>query len=545
MAKTGQERPRQAAYRLPGRLIFWTALGALLLAAAGLILAGQQASAQAGSQVYLPLIANYKPLQTSHAKYFSVYEGSKTCTPCHKQEAAEVHGSAHYQWKGDTPSVPNLGTAGKLGGINDFCGYPDINWIGLMTNLDGKTVDGGCSTCHTGLGLKPDPSASAEQLENIDCLICHSETYRRKVQEENGRFRFVPAPEKMTVSLLEGITDITLPNRAACLSCHVYAGGGSNNKRGDLEAAHINPPSASFDVHMASKAIGGAGLGCTDCHTTRDHRIAGRGVDLRETDLAQPVRCTNCHPAQPHDSAELNRHTARVDCAACHIPFFAKITSTDMLRDFRSAEVDQARRLYEPSIERRQAVTPEYRFWDGRSYIYEFGTPAAAGSSGRVLMAGPLGDINTTGAKIYPFKHHQAVQAVDPVTQFIIPLKMGLLFQTGNVDQAVRQGAAAVGWGLPQGYDFIQTERYMGIFHEVSPADEALACADCHEGSRMDFAALGYGVKTSRNGRPLCASCHEDKSDEWKTNFFQRVHDKHVRDERAACTECHTYTPAP
>ena len=164
----------------------------------------------------------------------------------------------HYQFKGDTPYVANLGVAGKLGGINDFCGYPDISWISILTNLDGIKVDGGCSVCHAGLGVKPTASATQAQLENIDCLVCHSASYRRKVVDiGGGQFRFVPAPERMSVPLTYGITAITLPGRDTCLACHIGAGGGPNNKRGDLEPAHINPPTASFDVHMASRELGG------------------------------------------------------------------------------------------------------------------------------------------------------------------------------------------------------------------------------------------------------------------------------------------------
>jgi hypothetical protein len=505
-----------------------------------------EALAQSTSWIYLPLImksATTSP--TSHQGLFTVYEGSKTCMTCHPSSATEVHGSSHYQWRGDTPFVENLGIAGKLGGINDFCGYPDISWISQLTNLDGVIVDGGCSVCHTGMGSKPELTASQAQLENIDCLVCHSESYRRKVEMVGGQFRFVPAPERMAVPLVEGITDITLPNRATCLACHVGAGGGPNNKRGDIENAHLNPPSASFDVHMASEKLGGADLACTDCHTTENHRMSGRGVDLRETDSSIPLDCTKCHEAKPHNNSSLDRHTDRVDCTTCHIPYFAKITSTDMIRDFRTTEVYEAKRLYEPTITRDAMVVPEYLFWNGFSTFYEFGTPAMPRNNGKVLMAGPVGSINDPTAKIYPFKHHLAFQAIDPVTKRILPLKMGTLFQTGNVDLATTEGAAAVNWLLPQGYQFIQTERYMGIFHEVSPADEALACADCHEGDRMDFDALGYGVKGTREGDPLCASCHEDKSGEWAGEFFVKVHDKHVRDKEIACQECHTFTPAP
>ena len=44
-----------------------------------------------------------------------------------------------------------------------------------------------------------------------------------------------------------------------CLDCHTKAGGGNNFKRGDIEEAHRNA-SASFDVHLAPKSAGGAGL---------------------------------------------------------------------------------------------------------------------------------------------------------------------------------------------------------------------------------------------------------------------------------------------
>jgi hypothetical protein len=39
----------------------------------------------------------------------------------------------------------------------------------------------------------------------------------------------------------------------------------------------------------------------------------------------------------------------------------------------------------------------------------------------------------------------------------------------------------------------VDTVRYMGIFHEVEPAKNALRCLDCHsEGGRIDWQALGY-----------------------------------------------------
>ncbi len=90
----------------------------------------------------------------SHADRFTSFEGTKTCLACHKEQALEVHASVHYQWQGDTGDLIDSSTpkAGKLGGINDFCIYPDINWIGKLTNVNGALVDGGCAKCHAGLG---------------------------------------------------------------------------------------------------------------------------------------------------------------------------------------------------------------------------------------------------------------------------------------------------------------------------------------------------------------------------------------------------------
>jgi hypothetical protein len=289
---------------------------------------------------------------------------------------------------------------------------------------------------------------------------------------------------------------------------------------------------------MASRSLGGAGLTCTDCHTSQNHRIAGRGVDLRPTDLDVPVRCTNCHTSSPHDDSQLNQHTDRVDCAVCHIPHFAKVTSTDMFRDYsRDGVLDVEKRLYEPYIERQANVVPAYRFWNGMSQFYIFGEPAQTNADGRVEMAGPVGSITDNNAKIYPFKHHLAVLPQDPVTRRILPAKLGILFQTGDTDAAIRQGASELGWALPSGYDFVNAERYMGIFHEVSPANEALSCDDCHSSNgRMDFDALGYTPVSTRNGRPLCSSCHESES-----GSFTSIHSRHVDRENINCSVCHTF----
>ena len=484
----------------------------------------------------------------SHANRYTTYEGSKTCTCCHPGMAEEVHASVHYQWNGDTPDVINSVGGGKMQGMNGFCTYPAINFIGILTNLDGNMVSAGCAQCHVGMGAKPLPDATEAQLENIDCLICHSKEYKRKVVKlPDNSFTFAPDESKMKVPLLKAITDIQATPNDTCINCHAYAGGGQNNKRGDIEESHRNP-TRDFDVHMASEADGGAGLTCVDCHDVSDHRIAGRGVDLRPTDLDVKVNCTKCHDAEPHDSARLNQHTGRVDCTVCHIPEFSRGSSTEMYRDFSVPEIHPVKRLYEPELHREQNVIPEYRFWDGTSFVYTQGEPASVDPyTGYYTMASPIGEVTSDGAKIYPFKVHYAYQPIDNETDVFIPLKMGIYFTTANVDLATTTGASLTGLMLTDGYDFVESERYMGIFHEVAPADDALSCSDCHfGGDRMDFDMLGYTPANAEyNNKPLCASCHDDYSNVWQpSQFFSAVHEKHVEDIPFNCIVCHTFNIA-
>jgi hypothetical protein len=252
------------------------------------------------------------------------------------------------------------------------------------------------------------------------------------------------------------------------------------------------------------------------------------------------VACSNCHGTAPHDSADINKHLKRVDCTTCHIPTYAKGAPTDMVRDWsQPGDLDPVSGLFEPHMTKASNVTPVYGFFNGRSRFYQFGAPAVPGSNGKVLMAGPLGSVQEPGAKIVAMKRHEGKQPMDPVTQRLYPLKIGIFFQSGDVDTAVAQGAAAVGWTY-NGHTFAETERYMGLYHEVAGHDQALSCATCHDQNRLDFAALGYTPLSTRNGRPLCSSCHEAKSNPG----FYNLHNKHVKDKKLDCSNCHTFSKA-
>jgi hypothetical protein len=478
------------------------------------------------------------PSLASHQDRFSQYEGTKTCLECHRGRAESAHASVHYQWLGDSSRMTNPPgpLAGKLGGINDFCIYPDINWIGRLTNLDGAQVDGGCAKCHVGSGLKPSAQASQEQLENIDCLVCHAPGYKRAIKEVDGALKFTPDEAAMGMSATQAAWQVARPTNESCLSCHANGGGGNNYKRGDISQAML-APSKDLDVHLAS------GMSCLDCHIASDHRIAGRGVDLRPIDSNAPVSCLNCHGEAPHSNTDLNRHTGRVDCTVCHIPTFARQTPTEMTRDWASSgDVHASTRLYEPHGQFQSNVTPVYKFFNGKSSFYRFGDSAQPSASGRVVMAQPEGSISESGVKLHAFKRHLGNQPMDPVTKALLPIKIGVFFQYGDIEEAVRQGVAALGWA-DHGYTFQATERYMGIYHQVAPANRAVSCSQCHGGSRIDFKGLGYAPKESRKGKPLCLSCHGDESeDRAGGTYFYDVHQEHAREQGINCAECHGFS---
>ena len=385
-----------------------------------------------------------------------------------------------------------------------------------MTNLDLTTTVTGCGACHVGRGLLPSPTSSQAQLDNIDCLMCHSDLYKRVGAMINGQAVFINDPTMNIGAATAAIQNP--PSRASCLTrCHVTAGGGPGFKQGDIDPLQIDPPKA-LDVHMASTTNGGAGFDCLDCHRHNNHHIAGRGNDLRETDLTNKVDCLNCHTNPPHAAADINRHISRVHCTVCHIPAFARNTPTDMFRDFTTTVPYTPSNRYEPTRTFAANVMPTYAWFNGLSYYYEFGKPITLQAGGKFLMAYPLGDINDSTAKIHAFKLHQAKVGYDLGARRQIPMKSKVLWETGNIDQALRQGAAEVGWNI-SGYSFATAQRYFSLYHEVAPKENALQCANCHVSTgRLDFKALGYQVRATRGVEPLCTSCHEDKGN---VNFYQ------------------------
>ena len=271
------------------------------------------------------------------------YNGPATCIGCHQTEATEMLQSLHMQWSGPTPDLTNTSgeALGKgVGGINTFCTYA----------MSSKSA---CFSCHVRAdGNAPDPV----KAEDVDCLMCHSDIYQRTfVTDPNntetvtnidgvtktyvfgkvdgqGNYTTVPDFAKMPAgtNMVNVARTVHLPTNQSCLRCHAKAGGGDWTKRGDMGVNSANA-TVEQDVHLAKD---GADLSCVDCHSALNHKIAGRGIDLRQTEAKAPT-CQSCHNAAPHSSSTLNRHAqGQVSCQVCHIREYAKGGATEMSRDW-------------------------------------------------------------------------------------------------------------------------------------------------------------------------------------------------------------------
>ncbi|MEA1906976.1 MAG: hypothetical protein U9N12_08515, partial [Euryarchaeota archaeon] len=387
------------------------------------------------------------------------YTGAATCLACHQEEGEDFATSVHNTWMGEgTHIVGKEGEAtGKLVGVNEFC-------VGTESN------DALCGKCHAGYGLFENDFS----VEKIDCLICHAPNYKKT---STG-----PDPSIDATAAARGVG---LPTREMCLRCHATAGGGDNNKRGDIELAMgATEVSRDLDVHMS------AGMTCQDCHTFEDHHVSGRGMDLRIDDTDTPTTCDDarCHGEEPHyEGSMYNQHTDRIYCTACHVTAYGKVQTVEMSRDWENRSPNDNNALhvtkYPPHIVRESNPAPIHVWWNRWSEILDIADPAVPDNDGFVMMAKPVGGIDNPASKIYAARLHLGRQPWDGT--YLLPFQTMTVLMSDNMTQALFVSTGKI-------YDpirYVNAKRYMGLFHGVPPKDEALTCKDCHEDHVIDFEA--------------------------------------------------------
>ncbi|MDX2504256.1 MAG: hypothetical protein QNL62_07245, partial [Gammaproteobacteria bacterium] len=459
--------------------------------------------------------------------------------------------------------------------------------------------------------LAPNSSEAHKQMANIDCLTCHQEVYKRfpdwtesgegftdlvlmnlqenpdgSLVQSDGNvvvrsgfsgipnvtpgsldFQFLPAGSDtlpaevpmapMSLTTLEAAQNVHKTTRQSCLNCHATAGGGDGTKRGDMAKENANP-SLALDMHMSPD---GENLACADCHEAvgdngEGHRMRGRGLDLRPSDVSERFTCENsgCHSAQPHGDfssttgSSKDKHATRVACQTCHIPAYAKAdVGTETARDWQdphpTATACNGRGGWLPREDKgglgTEELTPVYTWFDGSSEIYYLGesldgvptipldADVAASFAGNfnagdpaVVLGEPNGDVTSANAKIYPMKPHWGKLARNDLDNTLVGHSTFEFFRTGSFCRAV-----AVGLGLdevnaessnacvgtpgdletPTDTTVVPVFTYQTINHGVETKDNALGgstgCGSCHSGLsggplRMDMDALGYGPRT-------------------------------------------------
>ena len=410
------------------------------------------------------------------------------CLRCHAEEGDEMLTSAHWLWKGPSPytmrHTRDIYSGKATNTINNFCIALPSNWPR-------------CTSCHAGYGWE-DETFDFNDKTKMDCLVCHDTTGTyKKVPTAAG----MPDPE---VDLVFVAQNVGRTSRKSCGDCHFQGGGGDAVKHADMSSV-LYTPERSCDVHM-----GGYDFQCAECHLTRNHKIYGRSTSVPVAEGSRS--CEICHTKAPHYGEtlldhHLNKHCDTLSCNTCHSPVYSKCNPTKQYWDWSKAG-DKSRK---PKT--GKYGMPDYSWKKGEFRWEESGKPTYAWYNGYVeryfigdtinpesvtRITDPAGNIRDPKSKIYPFKVMKGIQPADAVHQYLLVPHLfgpGGYWETLDWQRSFTEGMAAVDLPYSGEYEWVKTEMYWGIHHEVMPKEMALSCVQCHD---------------SLSGDKTCNRCHQD-----------------------------------
>jgi octaheme c-type cytochrome (tetrathionate reductase family) len=441
-----------------------------------------------------------------HKSYFTehAYEGTESCMNCHGRIGDEIINTGHFKWQGVASNIEGFegGIHGKKDILNNFC-------IAIASN------EGRCTQCHIGYGYA-DASFDFSDPDNVDCLVCHDQTNTyAKAPKTAG----LPEPDVDLTFVAQSVAENSgVPTIDNCIFCHARAGGEDNVKHGDLSMSLANT-TKEFDVHMGTLSHGIGGMpyhsvdegemkDCETCHGDRYNRHIGTTV---ETIINLEANGELAHE--------------KLACQVCHIPAFARNTSTkvewywaDAGQDITPIPEDPA--TGRPTYDKKKGtfvwandVRPTLRYFNGKYTKFLAGVNDQYTSLPAVL-AEPVGDYTDPNAMIYPFKKMIGNQPADANNNTIlVPHLFGpaggpnFYWKEYDWNLALEEGAAAAGQTYTGDYEFVDTEMYLSVNHEVAPKEQAFgmdgACGDCHGGDQIDWAALGWSGDPIAGGTRL------------------------------------------
>ncbi|NTV48777.1 MAG: alpha-2-macroglobulin [Geobacteraceae bacterium] len=478
------------------------------------------------------------------------WTGYGTCLACHRTSSTDMYQGVHYQWMASGAKM-TTGPAAKQGKMDSLDGSSALNAY-CINILDGWKA---CGACHAGTGNKPvaTTTPSDAQLAEIDCLMCHKNgtiatPYARTRNATTGLFE-----PNVGIDMNNVVRTVIKPVRNTCLGCHAKAGGGDAVKRGDIALASGTTADSLYDVHMATSR---GNMTCQNCHKFTNHKVAGRGSDLRPQDSTVAVTCatTTCHPTKTgvstgHATSGIQKHTARVACQTCHLPIYAKdandttaTEATETNRTWEHNEWNATLLRYEPLPTKGSNLVPKYAFWNGTSWGNNLNDAAVIDpTTGFYKISRPNGAItDPAGTKLYPFKYKTAQQPLDTTTGKLIGLSTRSFFADGNYVTAVNTGLANMG-RTGDAWQTVTTDEYQVLNHQIPPASgNALSCSACHPNTTATKMKLitnfGYGLKKPTSD--LCNDCHGSES----VPSYTSVHSKHVDSEGYDCSLCHNFS---
>ncbi|MBT8092349.1 MAG: tetrathionate reductase family octaheme c-type cytochrome [Gammaproteobacteria bacterium] len=459
-----------------------------------------------------------------HKGYFTdhPYEGTESCLDCHGKIAEDVMTTAHFTWEGLATNIEGFsdGYHGKNDILNNFC-------IAVASN------EARCTQCHAGYGYA-DNTFSFDDPTTVDCLVCHDQTGKyAKAKKTAGNPEAEIGDPKVPLDLTLVAQSVAenggKPTIDNCIDCHAKAGGGDNVKHGDLSMSIANT-TAEYDVHMGTLDSGGLDFECVDCHRVKkdgDENVLSHGIGgmpYHSVDEGDMQQCDDCHggPATAHvlapaaTQALVTDHD-RLACQVCHIPTFARKTSTktewyweDAGRDDIEVIRDDDGRpnfdVMKGSFVWSKNVRPVLRWFNGKYRKMLVGANDVY-TGDTAVLAEPVGDHTDPEAMIYPFKKMIGNQPADPVNKrILVPHLFGTkggpnpFWVKYDWDLALQDAAILTGQPYTPGqFGFVPTEMYLSVNHEIAPKEQALGfgegsdgCIDCHRDNKIDWTGLGW-----------------------------------------------------
>lgn len=451
--------------------------------------------------------ADHSKFKELKGPFASGAEVTRACLSCHTEASKQVMETRHWTWEYQDPLTGK--TLGKRTMLNNFC-------IGDRSN------EAFCQSCHIGYGWK-DSTFDFTQQEKVDCLVCHHTgvgNYRKPAglagEVPTERIEYPPGSGKFIepVDLAQVAQHVGKTSTQTCGTCHYRGGGGDGVKHGDLDSS-LDRADPALDVHMASKAKGGAGFSCATCHEADGHHIAGSRIQMTASDPHGPrlrgvddgrssATCQSCHGHKPHREGllhmeRLNQHTDKLACQSCHIPGFARGgVATKMAWDWSTAgrlspegkplqvKDEKGHVIYDSKkgdFQLGENVVPDYVWFNGQ---VEYITQADPIDPDAVVAINRfLGEPTEPNARIWPVKRMQGKQPYDLVSkQLLVPHTATpddtAFWYNFDWDKALKAGAEATGQPYSGQHGFVRTEMLWPITHMVAPATDAVSCVECH-----------------------------------------------------------------